>query len=190
MKIKLWKYFIDEESTEKWLNDLAAEGLNCVGSGFLMHKYYFEQDQPGEYTYRIVILDHAMGHPETTRYLNFLREGGVEYIASGYRHFILRKKTADGPFELHTDRASLIKKNKTLMNFAIVTALILLPIIALNVGVTIMHLVNRHIYTTLMVFINAMGAAVCFVLFVIMCTQWRRYALRKRRLQEEGAIHE
>ena len=190
MQIKLWKYFIDEEATEKWLNELAAEGLNCVGAGCLMHKYYFEQSEPGEYTYRIVILDHRMGHPETVRYLNFLREDGIEYVTSGYRHFILRKRNADGPFELHTDRASLIKKNKTLKNFAIVTALILIPIILLNAGITVMHVVNRHVYTTPMVILNAGGAVVCFVILVVMCMQWHRYAMRIRRLQDEGVVHE
>ena len=188
MRIKMWKYFIDEEATEKWLNELAAEGLNCVGTGCLMHKYYFEQDEPGEYTYRIVILDHTMGHPETVRYLNFLREGGVEYVTHGYRHFILRKKTADGPFELHTDRASLIKKNKTLKNSAIITALILLPIIMANIGIVAWHIFGRHPIPTVM--INALGSVICFVLLVVMCTQWRRYALRIRRLQDEGILHE
>ena len=126
MQTKLWKYFIDEERTEAWLNGLASEGLNCTGTGFLMHRYTFELGEPGEYAYRIVIMDHGMGHKDTIRYLTFLHESGIEYVAHGYRHFILRKKVADGAFDLYTDRESQIKTNRTLMNLSLWTAAILL----------------------------------------------------------------
>ena len=140
MQTNLWKYFIDEEQTEAWLNELAAEGLNCVGTGFLMHRYTFEQGEPGEYSYRITIMNHSMKHRDTIRYLAFLHENGIEYVAHGYRHFILRKKAADGAFDLYTDRESQIKANRTLMHSAIECIALLLLVGGFNMGITVWHI--------------------------------------------------
>jgi hypothetical protein len=187
MQIKLWKYFIDEEKTEAWLNGLAAEGLNCVGTDFLMHRYLFERGAPGEYAYRITIMDHGIAHKDTIRYLAFLHENNIEYVAHGYRHFILRKKIADSPFALYTDRASQIKTNRTLFNFSLLMVVLLLPIIALNIGVAIWQINTAHAGLTVF---NTLTALICLGLVALLCGQCRRYAARIRKLKAEGAIHE
>jgi len=165
MQTKLWKYFIDEEKTEAWLNELAAEGLHCVGSSCLMHRYSFEQGEPGEYAYRIVIMEHSMRHADTIRYLAFLQENGIEYVAHGYKHFILRKKVADGAFDLYTDRASQIKANRTLMHSAIVTAALLLFIGGMNVGIVAWHISIAS--SGLLISINSAAALFCCALMLI-----------------------
>jgi len=188
MKTNLWKYFICEEQTEAWLNDLASAGLNCVGSNFLMHRYSFEMGAPGEYAYRITIMDHGMGHSDTIRYLAFLQENGIEYIAHGYRHFILRKKVADGAFDLYTDRESQIKANRTLKNFSILTFMILIPIIGLNIGIVVWHILNLH--SVWLSVINLAAAFICVALSINLCGQWRRYALRIKSLEDDSSVFE
>jgi hypothetical protein len=190
MRTSLWKYFIDEEKTENWLNELSAEGLQCIGTGCLMHKYYFEQGDPNEYTYRFTIMDHGMGHKDTRQYLAFLHDNGIEYVAHGYRHFLLRKKAADGPFELYTDRASQIKSNQTLMHSAIFTAAILFVIGALNAYIVYLHITLAHDLAGIMTFVNGSGALFCFIILAYMLEQWRRYAGRINQLKREGEIHE
>jgi len=187
MRTSLWKYFVDEEKTENWLNDLAAEGLHCIGSGTL-HRYHFEQGEPGEYTYRIVILEHGIKHAETIRYLAFLRESGIEYVTHGNCHFLFRKKTADGPFDLFTDRESQLKANRTLMHSAIGTALVLLPLMLLNFGVAVWNVSNGH--TAAFAFINLAAGLFCAALLAAMCQQWRRYALRIKKLLDESVLYE
>jgi len=188
MKTKLWKYFIDEEKTEAWLNRLAAEGLNCVGADCLMHRYSFEQGEPGEYAYRIVILEKSMRHADTVRYLAFLWENGIEYVAHGFRHFILRKKVADGAFELYTDRESQIKINRTLMYSAIATAALLLFIGGMNIAIVAWHISIAS--SGLLVVINGAAGFVCLGLMIPLCQQWRRYAMRVKKLKADSAIYE
>jgi len=192
MKTNLWKYFIDEEQTETWLNELAAEGLNCVGSSCLMHRYSFEQGEPGEYAYRIIIMDYGMGNVNTIRYLSFLQESGIEYVSHGYRHFILRKKIADGAFNLYTDRDSQIKANSTLMHFSIWTAITLFIAASFNLGITIWHITNiqHNSFAGFFTVVNGASALLCYALMVILCRQWRRYALRIKKLRDESFIYE
>jgi hypothetical protein len=190
MQINRWKYFIDEEKTETWLNGLSAVGLQCVGTSCLMHNYIFEQGRPGEYTYRITIMEHGMEHADTVRYLAFLLENGIEYVSHGYRHFILRKKTADGPFELYTDRASLIRSYKIFMNTSVLTAVILLIIGGINGYITVLHILRAHAFAGVMTIVNGFGAVFCLIIMLAMLEQCHRYAARIKRLKREGEIHE
>ena len=188
MQTNLWKYFIYEEKTEAWLNALASEGLHCVRTSFLMHRYSFEQGEPGEYAYRITIMDHGLGHSDTIRYLAFLREDGVEYVSHGHRHFILRKKVADGAFDLYTDRKSQIKATRKLIHLSIGTFITLLLVVGLNIGIVVWHIVNAH--SVSLIAINAAAAFMGVALTVNICQQWRRYALRIKKLKRDSAIYE
>lgn len=107
MKHIVRKAFIDYEKEERWLNDMAAKGLAMTDYSWC--RYVFEDTEPGEYTYRLELLDNMATHPESRKYIEFIEETGVEQISSYGRWVYFRKKTSDGPFNLYSDLDSKIR---------------------------------------------------------------------------------
>lgn len=60
----------DFEKEEKWLNEMSAKGMQLVGVGIF--KYIFEEGNPGEYFYRIELLEELPTHPESISYIRFM----------------------------------------------------------------------------------------------------------------------
>ncbi len=114
-----WAWEFDKE--EKWLNEMAAKGLCLVSVGFC--KYEFEDCEPGEYRICMQLLDKMSHHPESQKYIEFLETTGAEHIGSYIRWVFLRKKAADGEFELFSDNSSRIKHLSGVIRFiALITA--------------------------------------------------------------------
>ena len=104
-----WEY----EKEEKWLNEMAAKGLALVDYTFC--RYSFEPCEPGEYSFKIQLLEHNPNHPESEQYIRFMEETGAEQVASYLNWVYFRKKTADGPFDLYSDNDSRIKHLKRII---------------------------------------------------------------------------
>lgn len=101
MKYTVRKAYWNYEKEEKWLNEMSARGLAL--RDYFWYRYVFEDSSQGEYIYRIVLLDHPISHPESRKMVSFFEDMGIEYVASYMRWVYLRKKAADGAFELHSD---------------------------------------------------------------------------------------
>ena len=101
MKRVKWKLYMDYEKEEAWLNSMSEKGF--AFTDYFLFRYVFEDSEPGEYIYRIELLDNTPGHPESRKYLNFMEENGVEHISSWIRWVYFRKKAADGPFDIYSD---------------------------------------------------------------------------------------
>lgn len=112
MKHVIYKTYWNWENEERWLNELAAKGLSLTDYSWC--RYVFEDTNPGEYVYRIDLLDHLPTHPQSRKYLQFLEETGIEHVASYLRWVYFRKKADSGPFQLYSDIPSLIARNKRL----------------------------------------------------------------------------
>ena len=121
------------EKEEKWLNEMAAKGLALVD--YSLFRYSFEECEPGEYTFKIQLLEHRPSHPESEQYIHFMEETGAEQIASYINWVYFRKKTSEGPFELFSDLESKIKHLILIKN-------LLVPIGVLNIGIFMMNFVN------------------------------------------------
>lgn len=106
MKKKVHKIYYDYVREENWLNEMAAKGLALIDYNWAT--YTFEDSKPGEYTYRIELLDSRASHPVSQKYLEFLEDSGVEVVATFTWWAFLRKRTEDGPFEIYSDNASRI----------------------------------------------------------------------------------
>jgi len=89
----VWEY----EKEEQWLNEMSKEGWELVKASF--RKYQFESGIPNEYTIRLELLDKSLNSKESTSYLNFLKETGIEMVGECKQWIYLRCKTADGGFE-------------------------------------------------------------------------------------------
>jgi hypothetical protein len=89
----LWEY----EKEENWINQMAEDGWMLIRTGF--RKYVFEKGTPGEYTYRLELLEKDMHSPESRSYLDFLRETGIEVVGECINWVYLRCKTDDCRFD-------------------------------------------------------------------------------------------
>ncbi len=95
-----FRLYYDKDKETVWLNKMASEGwaLKSFFAGF----YKFEQCEKGEYIYQI---DFGAVSEE---YRDLMQELGVEIVVLWGYWIILRKRAADGPFELYTDVDSQI----------------------------------------------------------------------------------
>lgn len=96
-----FRLYYDKDKETVWLNKMASEGwaLKSFFAGF----YKFEPCEKGEYIYQI---DFGTAGKE---YRDFMQELGVEIVVLWGYWIILRKRAADGPFELYTDVDSEIE---------------------------------------------------------------------------------
>ena len=126
MKHTEYKIFTEfkYEEEEKWINEKAAKGENLTDIGFC--RYVFEDGKPGEYIYRLEMLEHFPNHYKSREYLQFLEETGVEFVGSILNWVYLRKKASEGTFEIYSDLDSKIKHYTRIIN--LVNWLILLQI--------------------------------------------------------------
>jgi hypothetical protein len=107
MKHVVRKLFVDFEKEEKWINEMAAKGLNLID--YSVGRYLFEEGKPGEYIYRLELLKELPSHAESKAYINFMEETGVECVATYMRWVFFRKKAEEGAFDLYSDYNSRIK---------------------------------------------------------------------------------
>jgi hypothetical protein len=74
MKHKVIRFFLDFTKEEQWLNEMAAKGLQLISVS--APQYVFEEGMPGEYIYRLELLEKAPGSAEGRTYLSFVEEPG------------------------------------------------------------------------------------------------------------------
>lgn len=102
-----WKFTFDKDEEEFWLNDWCQ-------SGWAMTKFFagvvtFVPCQPGEFIYRIdLIPGRFLQANDYEGYVIFMDEMGIEVVQRWGRWVYLRKRAADGPFELYSDTESKI----------------------------------------------------------------------------------
>jgi len=114
MKTIVDKFFNDCEKEENWLNSMAAKGWNLTNAS--PPTYTFEEGVPGEYTYRIALLEHNINHPDTISYIRLMEEIGAEHVSTLWRWVYLRRKTSDGDFQIYTDATSHIQHYKRMLS--------------------------------------------------------------------------
>lgn len=102
--VRKWFWAWNYEKEEKWLNEMAAKGCGLVSVGFC--KYEFEECEPGEYRYRIELLENNPDHPESESYVHFVEDTGAEQVGNFMRWVYFRNKTSEGEFELFSDNTS------------------------------------------------------------------------------------
>jgi len=107
VKTIIWKAYWNYEKEEKWLNEMAAKGLALTDYSWC--RYAFADCEPGEYTYRIELLQHLPYHPESQKYMRFMEDNGVEHVASYNAWIYFRKKTSEGTFDIYSDIDSRIR---------------------------------------------------------------------------------
>ncbi|MBQ3156002.1 MAG: DUF2812 domain-containing protein [Clostridia bacterium] len=176
--IRKWFWAWEFDKEEQWLNDMAAQGKALVSARYCT--YEFEDSAPGEYAVRLEMLEHAPDSSQGQQYIAFVEETGAEYIGKVMKWVYFRKKTADGPFELHGDNATRIKHLGGIIR-------LLKPLMALNVGVGVYNLcIGIGLNSVVNVLCACMSAAVAWLLYkgVVKLNE------KKQRLEKEAQLFE
>jgi hypothetical protein len=152
MKHKVFKLFVDYEKEERWLNEMSAKGLQF--SSYNLGNYVFEEGQPGEYTYRMEMMESHPRSGEGLAYIRFMEDAGVECVDTFWKWAYFRKKTADGPFDLFTDAPSRIAHYRRVASIAALGAVVNAGLVAYDIY--LLH-VNPGMLTLNIVFAIALG---------------------------------
>lgn len=187
MKHIVRKAYANYEKEEKWLNEMSAKGLAL--SDYSWCRYVFSETPRNEYTYRIELLENLPTHAESAAYIRFLEENGVECIATYMRWIYLRKKTADGPFDIYSDLESKIVHFKRIRAFW--STLMWMEIIVglFNIGVGLINIFyNDHAGDFPLV--NLVLGSIVLLLGIISCFAGLPLRKRIKELKKEKAIRE
>jgi len=190
------RYF-DIAENEEWLNEMAQDGhaMNDCRAGLFTDTFSLEKCEPGEYIFRVLMLDNNDKHPESMRYLRFLRESGMEHVGSNGNAVYLRKKAAEGPFEIFTDRDSKLKYHRKMVRLYVWSLMAYPAGLAIAAGIIAAGLLFDISSEWLYVGSGlGVGIIIGFVLtlhIVIKCVQALRHHHKiVKRLKNEGLLYE
>ena len=176
--IRKWFWAWEFDKEEQWLEDMAAQGKALISARYAT--YEFEDSAPGEYAVRLEMLEHAPDSPEGRQYIEFVESTGAEYIGKVMKWVYFRKKTADGPFELHGDNATRIKHLGGIIR-------LLKPLMALNVGMGVYNLcIGIGLNSVVIVVCAGASAAVAVLLYRGMV----KLNEKKKQLEKEAQLFE
>ena len=175
--IKKFFFVWDFDKEEKWLNEMAAKGLALVD--YSIFRYSFEPCEPGEYSFKIQLLEHNPNHPESEQYIRFMEETGAEQVASYLNWVYFRKKTAEGPFEIFSDIESCLK------HYILIKKL-LIPFGILNLCVGILNVINCWFNIKEMSWVPFINIALAVMIFAGLSGINKKI----KALKKESAIYE
>ena len=159
MIVKRWKLFLDFEKEEEWLNKKVAEGLAMTHYTF--GRYTFEECEPGEYIYRIELLQNNVTSPDNVKYLQFVEESGAEHVDSYLNWVYFRKAAAEGPFDIYTDLESRIAHYQRVIRLFLLLSLLLLAGLLSQVNILISFVEGSYQEATIrVVLLSPLGALV------------------------------
>ena len=108
MELKKFRLLFDKDVEQNWLNDMCRNGWAL--KNFSLGIYTFESCHPNEYIYQVDLLPgNGFSPNDPEGYAHFMEEIGVEVVCRWFRWIILRKKAAEGPFDIYTDVDSQIQ---------------------------------------------------------------------------------
>ncbi|MCX4305086.1 MAG: DUF2812 domain-containing protein [Acetatifactor sp.] len=114
-----FRLYVNKDRETNWLNEMVRRGYAM--EGFFAGFYLFGACSPGEFIYQIDITEGFFRIPSD--YREFMGEAGVEIMGLWGPWVFLRKRAAEGPFELYTDVESTIEHYTRIRNlFKVATA--------------------------------------------------------------------
>ena len=135
MKVKRWKLFLDFEKEEEWLNKMVAEGLAMTHYTF--GRYTFEECAPGEYNYRIELLERGVTNSDNVEYIRFMEDSGVERVDSYANWVYFRKRSTEGSFNIYTDLESRIAHYQRIIRLFLLLAVLFIVLLVSQTSVVL-----------------------------------------------------
>ncbi len=145
--MKKFRMYWDTVKETEWLNSMAREGWNVTG--FNMGFYTFEKCEPGEYQYQIDTSDGLWKCSK--KYRDFMESVGVEIVCCWGVWVVLRKKTADGNFELYSDDESKLDHLYKILNIYKIVMLIEIGCMSINLYPAFAHNSKMNIFASLFI---------------------------------------
>lgn len=105
----VWRIFTvaDYEREERWLNEMAEAGWNFVRKQGC--RFVFRRGRPGEYRYRIDLVERNADDFVREEYFNFLTECGNRIVCDRKDFIYLQRPTSQGPFEGSDDNYTRLR---------------------------------------------------------------------------------
>lgn len=127
---KVWRYYniAEYEKEEQWINEMAKEGWQLTAIGFC--RYIFRRGTPGEYIYKLDVVERTASDEVKESYFNFLTECGIRVVGEFKDWIYLQKRAADGPFDMKDDTYAKLRTVNKVYSFAVRTLCKLLKIFA------------------------------------------------------------
>ena len=127
---KVWRYYniAEYEKEEQWINEMAQEGWQLTAIGFC--RYIFRRGTPGEYIYKLDVVERTASDEVKESYFNFLTECGIRVVGEFKDWIYLQKRAADGPFDMKDDTYAKLRTVNKVYSFAVRTLCKLLKIFA------------------------------------------------------------
>ncbi len=128
---KVWRFFTiaDYEREEQWINEMAREGWNLTAVGFC--RYIFRRGTPGEYIYKLDIVERTESDEVRESYFNFLTECNIRIVGEFKDWLFLQRRAADGPFDMKDDTYAKLRTVNKIYSFSVRTLCRLLRIFLL-----------------------------------------------------------
>lgn len=172
--MKKFKYFLDDEKEEQWINDMATQGWHLRNYNLLY--YTFEKGEPGEYTYRCDFLDNLGFGKSAKAYIEFVESTGAELVYKNLQWVYFRQHRDLGEFELYSDGASKLGYINRLFLLYVAIAVINLIGALANGG---LFLADNELHFNH--FISGVNMGIFAVLLIATAMLWiRRKNLKKR----------
>jgi len=155
MKKRMYRFFIDYEKEERWVNDMADRGWNLKKT--VVGYFVFEKGTPGQYIYRNEFVNR-----KSKDYFEFLDEMNIECVSKfgGWAYY--RKPKSEGPFEIFSDASSKINYIKSMNRIFIFVLLLNLIIGIYNLSLGLREFVVGPMNTS----VGCMNLIVALLLFI------------------------
>lgn len=132
MKKVKYRFYLDFEKEEKWINEMAAHGWHL--EKFTLGRFTFTQGEPGTFIYRNEFIV-GKSTKEKKEYFDLLKDSGITLIHEFGGWVYMKKAATEGPFEIYTDTKSKIDYSKRMLNIFLLLFFINVCLGILNVGI-------------------------------------------------------
>ena len=173
-KIK-FRFFLDYEKEEAWVNELAAQGWHLQKN--IISFFVFEQGEPGKYIYRNELVE-----GKKKDYYEFLESMNIECVSKFGVWAYYRKEAIDGDFELFSDAPSKIQYLKSITRLFI-------PIALVNIIIGIFNIITGFTASPV-AFMSINLGILNMVMALFMYVPIRKIQRRKKHLEHDLHIFE
>jgi len=187
MKKVIWKFFVNYEKEEAWLNEMSANGL--AFTDFFFCRYVFNDSLPGEYIYRIELLENRPNHEESRRYIKFMTENNVDYMASWLSWVYFRKKAEDGSFDIYSDIDSRIAHYKRIGRLWLCIAVVEMCLGFSQIG-PVLHYFSSDSPMISYISINLFAISLALGLAALLLLGWNSMRRRIKKLKLAKSLWE
>lgn len=118
---RVWRFWTiaEYEQEEQWINEMARDGWALTAVGFC--RYIFRRTRPGEFIYKLDMVERTTQDEVKENYFNFLTECGIRVVGEYKDWIYLQKRAAEGPFDMKNDTYAKLRRVNKIYSFAIRT---------------------------------------------------------------------